>query len=82
MSKLFYGCFNNGCCALGTTMEFVANQGLFVAMVARKLKFGHGYGGLLQGGLVSGGSEGPEPPASTSGRSQNVESTSGKSRKI
>ena len=50
-------------------MASVANQGLFSAMVAKKLKFGLGDGGLVQVGLFSGGSRGPEPPTSTSGKS-------------
>ena len=64
--KSFLGCFGSGWCAPGTAMTFVANQGIFVAMVARKLKFGLGDGGLIQVVLFSGGLE---PPSSASGMS-------------
>ena len=50
-------------------MASTANQGLLEAMLARKLKFGRGDGGLVQVGLVSRGSRGPEPPASALGKS-------------
>jgi hypothetical protein len=38
-------------------------------MVARKIKFGLGDGGLVQLVLFSGGSRGPEPPAFVLGKS-------------
>ena len=47
-------------------MTVMTNQGLFVAMVARKIKFGLEDGGLVQEGLDLGGSGGSEPPISTS----------------
>ena len=47
----------------------MANQGLFEAMVSRKIKFGLGCGGLVQVGLFSGGLGGLEPPSSSSGKS-------------
>ena len=50
-------------------MSSTTNQGLFAAMVARKLKFGLGDGGLVQVGLFVEGSGGLEPPASASGKS-------------
>ena len=50
-------------------MASMAIQGLFVAMVARKLKFGLGDGGLVQVGLVSGGLGGLEPPSYALGKS-------------
>ena len=43
-------------------MALAASEGLLAAILAKKLKFGLGYGGLVQGGFVSGGSGGPEPP--------------------
>ena len=69
MVEVFSGCFGNGCCIPSTATTSMTNQGLFVAMVARKLKFGLGDGGLVQVGLVSGGSGGLEPPTYTSRRS-------------
>ena len=55
-------------------MESIARQGLLDAILARNLKFGLGYGGLVQVGFVSGGSGGPEPPACVSERLKSVES--------
>ena len=52
-----------------TATTSATNQGLFAAMVVRKLKFGLGDGGLVQVVLFLGGSGGPEPPSSTSGKS-------------
>ena len=40
-------------------MASTASQGLLASILARKLKFGLGDGGLVQGGFVSGGSRGP-----------------------
>ena len=60
--RSFSRCFGNGWCVSGTAWHFVANQCLLVAMVARKLKLGLGYGGLVSGGL-----RGPEPLASAQG---------------
>ena len=50
-------------------MASATNQVLLAAMVARKLKFGLGDGGLLQVGLFSRGLGGPEPPVSASRKS-------------
>ena len=48
-------------------MASAANQGLFYAMFDRKLKFGLGDKGFVQGGLVLGGSRGPRPHISAQG---------------
>ena len=55
--------------APGTAMKSTANQGLFAAMVARNLKFGLEDVGVAQVVLFSGGSGGPKPPSSGSGKS-------------
>ena len=78
--KSFSRCFGNGCCELDTAMASTTNQGLFAAMMDRKLKFGLGNKGLVQGGLVLGGLGGLESPASTLGKSWKAESTLGKLR--
>ena len=67
--KSFSGCFGSGCCAPGTAMASVANQGLFTAMVAMNLKFGLGDVGVAPIVFFSRGSGGPEPPSSASGKS-------------
>ena len=65
--------FGKGCCIPSTKMESATNQGLFAAMVSRKLKFGLGDGGLVQVGLFSGGLGGPKPPTSAPGNSWKVD---------
>ena len=69
MVEVFSGCFGNGCCIPSTAMAYVANQGLFSAMVARNLKFGLQDGGLVQVGLFSRGLGGPKSLASALGTS-------------
>ena len=50
-------------------MTSMANQGLFAAMVAMNLKVGLGDVGVAPVVLFLGGSGGPEPPSSASGKS-------------
>ena len=50
-------------------MASTANQGLFAAIVAINMKFGLGDIGVAPVLLFLGGSGGPEPPSSVSGKS-------------
>lgn len=65
----FTWCFGNGCCAPGTVMTSTPKKGMLVSMLARNFKFKWEDEGLVQGGLVWGGSRGPDPPTSTLGKS-------------
>ena len=67
--KRFLGCFGSECCAPGTATASATNHILFVAMVAINLKFDLGDVGVAPIVLFLGGSGGPEPPSSASGRS-------------
>ena len=50
-------------------MAYAGNQGLFVAMVAMNLQVGLANVGVAVVVLFSGGSGGPKPPSSASGKS-------------
>ena len=50
-------------------MASATSQDLLASILARKLKFGLGDGGLVQEGLVPGGLGRPEPPILASEKS-------------
>ena len=63
LGKSYSRCLGRGFLGLGMASALIVSHGWLDAMIPPKLKFNQGYVIEAKGGLVSGCSRGPEPPA-------------------
>ena len=75
LGKSFFRCLDRGFWGPGMARELIVRHRWLDAMLPPKVKFNWGDGIEAKGGLVSGGSWGPKPPAWVSGKSKNVGSS-------